>query len=223
MAHPFTLLKKRNLSCTGVLQVGASYGQEVEAIADSGASISILVEALPEQFKHLSEKISKYQNIFAVNALCSDKSGELVDFNIASNTGMSSSLLKPGVHERVYPEVKFISRRQFKTISVDDLFSFVSENVGGSLSSINTMLMDVQGAEHLVLKGASSTLKQIDYIFCEVSYGGLYEGDYSLEELQGFLMKNDYRLCWLSIKREGWGDALFVRSHFFDIFQQHND
>lgn len=220
MAHPFSLLKKLNLSCSGVLQIGASYGQEVEAIANSGASIAILVEALPEQHKQLSEKTAKYRNMIAVNALCSDESGNVVDFNIASNAGMSSSLLQPGTHESVYPEVKFVSRVQVKTITVDDLLPIVSDKIGRSLTSINTMLMDVQGAEHLVLKGSGKTLKQIDHIFCEVSYGGLYEGDLPLEELQGFLMQHDYRMCWLAINRKGWGDALFVKSHFFEIFNE---
>ncbi|MFM7027730.1 MAG: FkbM family methyltransferase [Chakrabartia sp.] len=219
MAHPFALLQRLALPCTGVLQIGASFGQEVEAIAASGAKMAVLVEPLPGPFQKLSEKIRPYRYMIAVRALCSSVAGETVNFQIASNGGMSSSILEPEAHKTIYPNVEFPQTIQIKTTSVDVLMGLLAEKIGRAPAEINTLLMDVQGAEHLVLQGAEKTLSQIDYIFCEVSLGGLYKGDLSVEALQAYLMPQGFRVCWLEMNRRGWGDALFIREKFFDVMR----
>lgn len=214
MSHPFQIMKVNGFKISGILQIGASSGQEVEAISNSGSSISILVEPLPEPYSILKEKAMKFKNMTTIQALCSNKSGEEVDFQIADNGGMSSSILKPENHLKIHPEVKFKYSKKIKTITVDDMMSAVKKRLGLPIEKIDTLLMDVQGAEHLVIEGSAWTLRKIKYVYCEVSYGGLYKGDMPLEEFQKMMQDHGFRMHTLIMGRKGWGDALFVRDEY---------
>ena len=46
--------------------------------------------------------------------------------------------------------------------------------------------MDVQGYELEVLKGATETLKHVDYVYCEVNRDEVYEGNAYVEEIDEF-------------------------------------
>lgn len=219
MSHPFILLQRFGLEATGVMQVGASSGQEVEAIAASGVQVAVLIEPLSVPYQKLCERTKKYPSMIAIRALCSNVAGEVVDFKVASNGGMSSSILEPSNHKIIHPDVKFFDKISIKTTTVDHIVNVLREKIGNHTKKINTLMMDVQGAEHLVIEGAKNFLDQIDYIFCEVSLGGLYEGDMAVEALQDFLAQRGFRICWLEINRKGWGDALFIRSKFFEVMR----
>ena len=91
----------------GILQVGASYGQEFKAFLDHGVEFGVLVEPLPEPYSHLSSLCRQVPGFVAFNALCSDNAGEKHSFNIASNGGMSSSIYKPKAHLEMFDYVKF--------------------------------------------------------------------------------------------------------------------
>lgn len=79
----------------GILQVGASYGQELDAFREAKIKAVILVEPLPEPFVHIAEQCKKLPGFIAVNALCSDAAGQPHQFYVSSNGGQSSSILKP--------------------------------------------------------------------------------------------------------------------------------
>lgn len=213
MSHPFKILELNGFSLSGVLQIGASTGQEVEAIAASSSLFSVLVEPLPKPFAELKKKAMRYKGIVPIQALCSDNTGEEVEFHIADNAGMSSSLLKPTGHLlKIHPEVHFSRKVILKTITVDDMLRIAKERHRLPVEKLDTLLMDVQGAEHLVLKGAEQTLKRVKYVFSEVSYGGLYQNDMPLEKFQRLMKHYGFRMYTLIMNRKGWGDALFVRN-----------
>ncbi len=161
MAHPFNIMANMGLSCNGVLQVGASFGHEVEPIVNSGSKLSVLIEALPEPYSVLVNKIKPYIDIIAVNALCSNMSGMQVNFNVANNHGMSSSILKPNLHLKIHPEVKFEHTTNLVTTTVDDVCAAVAKKYQVQTWIMDTLLMDVQGAELLVLEGATNLLESI--------------------------------------------------------------
>ena len=79
----------------GVLQVGASYGQEMQWFVENGIQAGVFIEPLPEPFQALSRTCQQLPNFVAVNALCAEETGQRVSFHVASNGGMSSSMLKP--------------------------------------------------------------------------------------------------------------------------------
>jgi len=71
--------------------------------------------------------------------------------------------------------------------------------------------MDVQGYELEVLKGGLETLKQVDYVYCEVNRDEVYENNAYVEEIDKFL--SDYDMTRVETDWAGdiWGDALYIR------------
>jgi len=208
----FPLLKNFNRRLGGVLQVGASYGQELEEILENEPSFIILVEPLPEPFEFLTEFTKQYTNITAVQALCLDETGKRITLNVASNDGMSSSVLAPANHLKLVPQVQFNATFEITSITVDDLLVSLHANMAQmEIPQIDTLIIDVQGAELLVLKGATNCLEYISQVFCEVSHGGLYAGDTTFAEIQDFLSVFGFKPVWMQMNGLGWGDALFLK------------
>jgi hypothetical protein len=71
--------------------------------------------------------------------------------------------------------------------------------------------MDVQGYELEVLKGATETLKRVDYVYCEVNRDEVYEGNAYVEELDEFLSSYGMERVETSWEGQIWGDALYIK------------
>lgn len=72
--------------------------------------------------------------------------------------------------------------------------------------------MDVQGYELEVLKGGSSTLQYIDYLYCEVNRNEVYEGNAYIQELDDYLFSYNMKRVETSWWDDGdWGDALYIK------------
>lgn len=196
----------------GILQVGASYGQEFKRFLERGVSCGLLIEPLPEPYAHLSSLCKVVPNFIAFNALCTDTAGEKHTFHVASNHGMSSSIMKPKGHLEMFDYVKFEQTVELVSTTVDDIMTFVAANGHAAVTQrLDTLYMDVQGAEFKVLLGSPRTLKQVNYIFTELIRGDLYEGTVpmatycALLEAQGFTLNN------INFNAQHHADALFVR------------
>ena len=103
----------------GVLQVGASYGQEMQWFVENGIQAGVFIEPLPEPFQALSRTCQQLPNFVAVNALCSEATGERVSFHVASNGGMSSSMLKPKNHLQEFDFVSFDRMKRIANVLRD--------------------------------------------------------------------------------------------------------
>jgi FkbM family methyltransferase len=146
----------------------------------------------------------------AVKALCSDTSGQKVAFKISSNAGLSSSMFDLGNHAKLHPDVSYVGQEEMTTVRLDDLLAKQFPQ-----SPFNLLVLDVQGAELLVLKGAVETLKSIDAIYAEVSEEPLYEGGCTWREIDSFLGPFEFSIKNMSLGRTGWGDALYVKNSSF--------
>ena len=202
----------------GILQVGASYAQELQRFLEAGVVAGVLVEPLSEPFQHVASLCRQLPGWVAVNALCSDVAGETHTFHVASNGGMSSSMLKPKGHLEVFDYVKFEQTTELVSTTVDDILALLDANGHqGVTGQLDTLYMDVQGAEFKVLLGAGRTLKRINYVFMELIRGDLYEGTLSLAtycslmEAQGFTLNN------INFNAEHHADALFVRKRVLGL------
>ena len=76
------------------------------------------------------------------------------------------------------------------------------------------MNIDVQGYELEVFKGGKKTLEKIDYVYCEVNRGEMYEGNPLIEELDVHLgeygferVETHWPETWYK-----WGDALYIKN-----------
>ena len=202
----------------GVFQVGASSGGEIKGFITQGIKSGIFVEPLPNVFQELKKATSSQPGYFPINAVCMDVVGKTCNFYVSSSGGASSSALKPSGHLTVHPEVTFDSRPiTLESTTVDQIVAdFKDQGRANIIAPIDLLYLDTQGAELSVLKGATEFLKQVRYVFTEVSRGGLYENDVNHIALTEYLDSQGFSLAFLYLNRHGWGDALYVHNSIFD-------
>lgn len=60
------------------------------------------------------------------------------------------------------------------------------------VKNVDIIWMDLQGAELLALKGLGDYLKNVKYIYTEVTYTEIYSGQVMFDELHSFLKDNNF-------------------------------
>jgi 2-O-methyltransferase len=143
----------------GVVHVGANSGQERNTYRDFGLRV-VWVEAIDEVFSELVKNISDHPKQKAFCALLTDQDDAEHQFHIASNEEASSSIYQLGCHVDIWPEVSYLSSRTLRSQRLDSLF----RQEGIIPSDYPALVMDVQSAELLVLKGAGQMLRKFRYI-----------------------------------------------------------
>ncbi len=212
MGEAIGLLHKRHgLTPRGIVHVGANSGQEVPNYRESGIRPVVLIEALPGPFEALQTAIAGEPRFYPVLACCSDQAGQMVDFHVASNGGESSSMLAPTGHLNAYPGIRFAEVVKVTTTTLDDIIAETATANGFPLESLDYLAMDTQGAELKVLHGGTRVLEHVRYIFTEVAFGGLYAGDVGFYDLIDYLRSFGFDLYQVKMRKERWGDALFIR------------
>jgi FkbM family methyltransferase len=143
----------------GLIHIGANSGQERHLYRQLGLHV-LWIEADPEVFQRLCENTANSPRQRAINALVSDVDGAEVDFYIANNEGLSSSMFAFSGHARAWPHVQYVSQRRLVARRLDQLLE--EQNV--NLANYRALVLDVQGAELPVLAGATATLPAISWI-----------------------------------------------------------
>ncbi len=198
------------LSCSGVIHVGANIGEEVGLYSNHGIQYGIYIEPIPDVFAKLSAKCACYPGHDAIRALVSNRNGDRVKFNIANNSGQSSSMFGFGTHQQCHPQVEFLDQICLDTITLDHLLSTeVTPNINEKL---DCLVIDTQGAELKVLQGAVKTLSQIKFAMIELSDEELYKGGALMTDVETFMELQGFSLVHLFINHYNWGDGFFVRN-----------
>lgn len=203
------IIQHFNKPITGVIHVGAFIGEEISTYLDNGIEHARFFEPQDEQFAILKSKCdnsAKDYLAYKVAIGSKDENKNLYiserDGGIYNGSGASSSLLRPKVHLSEHPEVRFVDKivTEVKTL---DSYNFDK--------NFNMMNIDVQGFELEVLKGASNTLQNIDYIICEVNRDEVYEGCPHINDISDYLNTFHFSLIHAEWQSKSWGDALYVR------------
>ena len=202
----FELMHVFGLPARSILHIGANMGQERLHYAASGASPCIYVEPIDQIFAILVRNLQDMPGHIAVQAVCSDIPGETIQFNIASNDGQSSSMLGLGQHANLHPDIGYMARQEMVTTSVDQVIAGLQLD-----TPPNVMVVDTQGADLKVLRGAVATLSRVDAIFVEISEDPLYEGGCTHEEISAFVRPLGFRMRWMELNQFRWGDAFYCR------------
>lgn len=196
----------------GILQVGASYGQELDDFINYNIKNALLIEPLPEPFSYISKLCERIPDYIAFNALCSEVAGQQYNFHVASNGGQSSSILKPHKHLQMFESVKFDQEISLTSTTVDDIILFLNQNGFQKVTNeLDTLYLDVQGAEFKVLLGSTRTLKQVNYIYTELIRGDLYQDTTSLATYCSLLEAHGFTLNNLNFNKYHHADVLFIR------------
>ncbi len=197
---------KYKINVKGILHVGAHYAEEAESYKSCGVDDVIWVEADPDTFLTLQDKISNYKNHKSFCFAASNIDGQELDFNVTNN-GESSSILELKEHLIEHPHISVIDKKKVFTKKID---SFVKEeNI--NISNYNFLNLDIQGAELLALKGMSESLENIDFIYSEVNEKELYENCALINEIDDFLSKYNFNRVETKMTSHGWGDALYIK------------
>ena len=196
------IIKKYNMNITGIIHIGAHYGEEIRDYIDNGIEDIILFEPLSDNFNILEKNVKNLSaNIVGHQVALGSTPGNATMY-VSSNEKQSSSILKPKVHLTHHPNVSFPSTEVVEVKTLDQFETF----------NFNFINMDVQGYELEVLKGASKTLTHIDYVYCEVNRDEVYENNAFIEQIDEYL--SQYNLVRVETDWGGeiWGDALYVKT-----------
>lgn len=197
-------VRKYGMTITGIIHVGAHYGQEYHDYVAVGCPKVLFIEPCDKAFAVLKETFGGNPNVTLFQSACG-AAFSIGTMNVEqANKGMSNSLLRPAKHLEQYPSIRFTETEEVEVRQLDEIL----EHTG---FSGNLLVMDVQGYELEVLKGAPETLRHIDYIYCEINRDEVYEGCAKVWELDAFL--KDFTRVETSWDGGTWGDAIYKRTN----------
>jgi FkbM family methyltransferase len=175
-------------SCRGVIHVGANLGQEREAYARHGLHV-IWLEPIPAIFSRLRQNLASFPLQRAYEYLLTDEDHKAYVFKIANNDGASSSILDFGLHRDIWPEVRYVDSIDLTSHTFK---SFVlREDI--DLANYDALVLDTQGSELLVLKGAAELLDRFKWIKTEVPDFESYLGCCVVADLEAYLGAHGFR------------------------------
>lgn len=164
-------------------------------------------EADERNFLELANATRCFPNIKVVHGAVSDCSGVVSFFGSSGVSNGSGSILTPTKHLERHPLVTFdLSHNQVvPSITLDQFFA------ESHLKQVDLLWMDVQGAELLVARGATSLLPRVRYIYAEVSMEPMYSGGATYDELRTFLGDYGFTMMkeFLPPEWSGEGNVLF--------------
>jgi FkbM family methyltransferase len=187
---------------TGVIHIGAHLGQESDKYRRFNLKV-IWVEGNPKIIDRLSSNVLKFNNQKIICALLGDRDEEDVLFFESSNDSQSSSIFQPG--SKLVNIVDYSEKSLQKMVRLDSILSL------GEISGYDHWVLDVQGAELLVLIGADRLIENCKSLVIEVSRGDFYKGGSKFDQLFKFLM--DKGFTPILYPEDGFhGNAIFVKN-----------
>lgn len=173
---------------SGVIHVGANTGQERELYQEYGLRV-LWIEPLPDVFSRLKANILSYPLQSALQALVTDRDDELYEFHVSNYDGVSSSILPLKLHKDVWPDVTFTATLALHGVTLPSLLQ--RERI--DIDEYDALVMDTQGSELLILKGAASILPDLRFVKTEVPDFESYEDCCQLEDVTRFLEQLGFR------------------------------
>ncbi len=172
---------------SGIIHVGANTGQERELYVRHNLNV-IWIEPIPEVFSRLKENIAPFPLQQAYQYLITDRDNNEYDFHVA-NLDASSSILDLNLHKQIWEDIYFNRTIKLKSMT---LTSFVEEeHIKTDL--YDALIMDTQGSELLVLKGAEGLLDNFRYIKLEVADFESYSGCCKVKDIEDFLNPHGFK------------------------------
>ena len=172
----------------GVIHIGAHLGEE-RYLYDYYSNNVLWFEPIPSIYDELIKNLKNFPDQLAFKKLITDKDKNLYDFHITNNY-CSSSIFETKLHEIPWPETKKVKTICLESITLDTFF--YEKKI--QIKKYDTIVMDTQGSELLVLKGAERILKNIKFVKTEAADFESYEGCCQLKDIDDFLLKRGFTL-----------------------------
>lgn len=175
-------VQKYHMEIDGIIHVGAHWGQEYDDYKAVGANHVLFIEPCDKAFRVLQERFGNNDDVTLFQSACGSEFSIERMYTEEANTGMSNSLLKPAKHLQQHPNIQFTGLEEVEVRRLDEIIEYL-------LFKGNLLVMDCQGFELEVLKGATATLQGIDYIYTEVNRDEVYEGCARIEQVDDYLQE----------------------------------
>jgi FkbM family methyltransferase len=198
-----------------IVHVGANAGREMGRYESFHPRQLILIEADGNLVKEMKTRWTKEPpgsvERICIEALITDRDGQEVVFNYFNNRGASSSIFRstealrtrwPGVRESGETKV-MTSTRLDTALRLANL----------SPEELDVLVIDIQGAELLCLKGAGAYLDHVTFLEIEVSQEEIYAGGVLVSEVDKFLQGAGFK----RLSKIPWhGDVVYIRETVLD-------
>ena len=196
---------------SGVIHVGANAGGEQDKYKKYGLRV-VWIEPIPEVFQMLKANLVGYAGQLALQALVTDQDNAEYKFHISNNAGCSSSIFDIKMHKDIWPEVVYVKTVTLQSMTLTSLLKRERINA----DDYDALIMDTQGAELLVLKGAEAILHGFKFIKTEVADFESYAGCCQLRDIDQFLKLRGFRefsCCTFAERPEGgsYYDVVYER------------
>ena len=191
------------MAIKGIVHIGAHYGEEIQEYVDNGIQNITVFEPLSKNFEVLEARLRNVNADIQGYQIALGSQRGAATMYLSSNEAQSSSILKPKEHLEHHPDVIFSGTEEVEVCLLDDY----------DIRGANFINMDVQGYELEVLKGAKNTLKYIDYVYCEVNRGEMYENNAMVGDIDEYLFEYGFKRIetyWPESWYK-WGDALYIK------------
>ena len=198
-------LRKYQGKVVAGLHVGANSGQERQLWRKVGAHRVLWVEANPEMMPELRENILRFKGHTAHCAMLGNQNKENVPFHIFGHGGASSML------DKVDGESAWGLKKQRTILRPMIRAEVLIGDLGIKPGTLNTAVIDVQGAELKVLKGFGKYLPHMQYVVVEYIVPETYKGADAMTEVVLFMLSKGFHLWTAKPRKPETGDLLFVR------------
>jgi len=196
------LASRYRIKADGVIHCGAHFASEHKEYVAAGIKRFAYIEPCKETFTVLRNKFAAHHHIQLFNVACGDVEGEHIMYTGSQNQGQSNSLLQMDKHLEIHPGIT-LDKTELVTVKKLD-------SLGLAHKGFQLLVMDCQGFEGRVIKGAEQTLKQINYVYSEVNKDSVYKGCTLIGELD--LLLNEFERVETGDWVGGmWSDAFYVR------------
>ena len=199
------LVDKYNLDIKGVLHIGAHFGGEFDIYKKLGIKHMLFFEPIPYVYEILRSRVGN----LAVNCALGNYNGK-GEMYIASNQGMSSSLMEPLLHKKQYPQITYNETIQVDVCRLEDILP--------DPHKYNMINIDVEGYALEVFRGAGCIFETIDYIMTEVNNAELYRGCVLISELDVFLSGFGFERVEVDWAGGTWGDAFYIKNENTNLY-----
>lgn len=191
-----------------IVEAGAFDGRDTVAFSKRWPNGQVYAfEPLPTLAQKVRLATSSCSNVTVIESAFASTDAptiNLFSFDSEATEHGSSSLLPPGDHLEVAPEIVFNKEVTVSAITADRWHHSVGSPV------IDLLWLDLQGAELLVLQKGEALINATRCCHIEVSKKPLYEGGATFKEVKNFFSSRGFKLVSSRIPVRS-GNALFVR------------
>jgi FkbM family methyltransferase len=195
-----------------IVEAGASDGVDTLMFLQNFSHVTVFAaEPIKNQYDFLINKFKNFSNINLSQVALSSKT-ESVSIFVGNNSGElggmgSSSLLKPSLHKKYFPEITFNESQLTSAVTLKKFF------LDNNIKIADLLWLDIQGMELDVMKASKDTMREnVKFLHLEISRVKFYEEMPSEKDIRSFLQSLGFK-CMIDRVGAISGNALYANQN----------